>query len=105
MNTPVRQKSFSKIVLTGFIPLLILITAMFYVSYENNRAKELLSEWIWLPSFFISTFIVTIGWFLITNLRKSQNKDKFSIVQFFFIFVCFFPINHWVTSILKGLIE
>ena len=110
MNTPYEQKSFVKKLLAGYVPVLILIGSMFYVSYENNRIKELIYDWIWLPSFIISTFILTIAWLLITTFRKLQNlektnEDKFFIVQFFFIFVCFYPINHWVTNLLKGVID
>jgi len=109
MNTPSEQKSFIRKFLAGYIPVLILIGSVFYVSYENNRIKELLSEWIWLPSFLISTLIVAIAWLLITNLRKSQylknNEHNFFKVQLFLILVSFFLINHWITSLLKSVIE
>ena len=110
MNTPSEQKSFIRKFLAGYIPVLILIGSVFYVSNKNNRVKELLSEWIWLPSFLISTFIVAIAWLLITNLRKLQyfeknNEDNFFKVKLFLIFVSFFPINHWITSLLKSVIE
>jgi hypothetical protein len=110
MNTPYEQKSLIRKFLVGCIPVLILIVSVFYVSYENSRVKEFLSEWIWLPSFFISTFIVAITWLLITNLRKSQNieknnEDNFFKVQLFLIFSSFFPINHWINSILISVIE
>jgi cytochrome bd-type quinol oxidase subunit 2 len=110
MNTPVKHKSFSKIVLTGFVPLLILIGVMFYISYENNRVKELISDWIWLPSVIITIFILSIAWLLITKLKKIQslektNKNRFFIFQIFFIFICFYPINHWITLILNDAIK
>ena len=110
MNSLNEKKGFIRKFLVGYIPVLILISTIFYVSYENNRVKELIYDWIWLPSFIISTFILTIAWFIITTLRnlqnlKKTNDDKFFIVQFFFMFVCFFPINHWVTNLLKGVIE
>ena len=58
MNTPYEQKSFVKKLLAGYVPVLILIGSMFYVTYENNRIKELIYDWIWLPSFIISTQVI-----------------------------------------------
>ena len=72
--------------------------------------KEWIMQYVQIASFVFSCLILTIAWLLITRLRDLQKleittPDKFLYVQLFFAFVCFFPINYWVTSLLEKVIK